>query len=201
MRAAALALWLVLLSSPACERSEPASSPAGAAPPGAAEPAEVLAPEFTLKDLAGADVSLASLRGRPVVIDFWATWCAPCERQVPVLNAFHDKHGDRIPVLGIAVDVDGAASVPPFVARHELRYRVLLGDEGLAQDYEAFGFPTLYVIRPDGTIHSAHVGVVSPLRKLRWKTERTRAPVSPRLCAVVGEADATRSLRPAPRTT
>lgn len=122
----------------------------------------VAAPEFTLPDLAGGEVSLAALRGRPVVLDFWATWCAPCERQVPVLNAFHDKYGDRIPVLGIAVDVGGAETVSPFVSQHGLRYRVLLGDTGLAQDYEALGFPTLFVIRPDGTIHSAHVGVVTP---------------------------------------
>jgi cytochrome c biogenesis protein CcmG/thiol:disulfide interchange protein DsbE len=122
----------------------------------------VAAPEFTLRDLAGAELSLSELRGRPVLVDFWATWCAPCERQVQVLNAFHEAHGDRIPVLGIAVDVDGAKTVPPFVAEHDLRYRVLLGDERLAQEYQAFGFPTLYVIRPDGTIHSAHVGVVTP---------------------------------------
>jgi thiol-disulfide isomerase/thioredoxin len=159
----ALSLAGLLLLALGCERVEPApvagaADPAASATPGAPVPA----PAFTLPDLAGGQVSLAELRGRPVVIDFWATWCAPCERQVPVLNAFHDKYGDRIPVLGIAVDVDGAASVPPFVAAHGLRYRVLLGDEGLAQDYEAFGFPTLYVIRPDGTIHSAHVGVVSP---------------------------------------
>jgi cytochrome c biogenesis protein CcmG/thiol:disulfide interchange protein DsbE len=132
--------------------------------PDAPAPAEarVPAPDFTLPDLAGGEVSLAALRGRPVVIDFWATWCAPCERQVPVLNAFHDKYGDRIPVLGISVDVGGAEAVGPFVSQHDLRYRVLLGDSGLAQDYQALGFPTLFVIRPDGTIHSAHVGVVTP---------------------------------------
>jgi thiol-disulfide isomerase/thioredoxin len=96
-----------------------------------------------------------------VVIDFWATWCAPCERQVPVLNDFHAKHGDRIPVLGISVDAD-ANAVSPFAAQHEIRYRVLLGDEGLARDYGARGFPTLFVVRPDGSIHSAHIGVVSP---------------------------------------
>jgi thiol-disulfide isomerase/thioredoxin len=163
VKGAWLALGLVLvLCGPGCERTAPASPPGVAEPADGEERANAVAPEFTLPDLGGGDVSLSALRGRPVVIDFWATWCAPCERQVPVLNAFHDKYGDRIPVLGIAVDVDGATSVTPFVEQHELRYRVLLGDEGLAQDYDAFGFPTLYVIRPDGTIHSAHVGVVSP---------------------------------------
>lgn len=158
-RAPWLAGLLLLALGLGCERAEP--GPAGGAA-GAAESEPVPAPAFTLPDLAGGTVSLAELRGRPVVIDFWATWCAPCERQVPVLNAFHDKYGDRIPVLGIAVDVDGASRVASFVAEHGLRYRVLLGDEGLAQAYEAYGFPTLYVIRPDGTIHSAHVGVVTP---------------------------------------
>jgi len=154
-RAVALALLSLVLG---CDR--PAAPAAGApAPP---TEAQVVAPSFTLPDLAGGSVSLESLRGRPVVIDFWATWCAPCERQVPVLNAFHDKYGDRIPVLGIAVDVDGAAQVAPYVKDHELRYHVLLGDESLAQKYEAFGFPSLFVIRPDGTIHSAHVGVITP---------------------------------------
>jgi cytochrome c biogenesis protein CcmG/thiol:disulfide interchange protein DsbE len=150
---------LALLACLACGRE--ATAPA-AEPPAAGEPATLRAPDFTLEDLAGGKVSLAALRGRPVIVDFWATWCAPCERQVPVLNAFHDTHGDRIPVLGIAVDVDGSKTVAPFVAEHGLRYRVLLGDEDLAQQYRAFGFPTLYVIRPDGTIHSAHVGVVTP---------------------------------------
>jgi thiol-disulfide isomerase/thioredoxin len=152
-RALGLAALLCLA---ACGQEPPeAGAPAGAEP-------RVAAPDFTLPDLAGGEVSLAALRGRPVVIDFWATWCAPCERQVPVLNAFHDKYGDRIPVLGIAVDVGGAETVAPFVSQHGLRYHVLLGDTGLAQDYEALGFPTLFVIRPDGTIHSAHVGVVTP---------------------------------------
>jgi thiol-disulfide isomerase/thioredoxin len=132
------------------------------------------APYFETRDLQGAVDALNvvdlhgkrwtahDLKDRVVLIDFWATWCAPCERQVPVLNAFHDKYGDRIPVLGIAVDAGGAETVGPFVAQHGLRYRVLLGDPGLAQDYEALGFPTLFVVRPDGTIHSAHAGVVTP---------------------------------------
>jgi thiol-disulfide isomerase/thioredoxin len=159
-RLAGLALALALVAG--CERVAPAPADGAPGPLPAAPAAQPFAaPAFSLPDLAGGEVALAELRGRPVVIDFWATWCAPCERQVPVLNEFHAKHGERIPVLGISVDADPNA-VPAFVAEHEIRYRVLLGDEGLARDFGALGFPTLYVVRPDGSVHSSHVGVVSP---------------------------------------
>jgi thiol-disulfide isomerase/thioredoxin len=118
------------------------------------------APAFTLEDLGGTEVSLESLRGRPVVLDFWATWCSPCVFQIPVLNEFHERHRDRVEVIGVAVDVDGREVVAPFAAEHSIAYPVLLGTPDLAQRYGAMGFPTLYVIDPEGVIASAHVGVV-----------------------------------------
>jgi thiol-disulfide isomerase/thioredoxin len=119
------------------------------------------APPFALPNLAGGELSLAELAGRPVVLDFWATWCAPCIRQVPVLNAIHERYGDRVSVVGISVDVDGEEVVTPFVAEHDIRYRILLGDEGLAQRYGALGFPTLFVLGPEGAILAAHSGVIT----------------------------------------
>jgi thiol-disulfide isomerase/thioredoxin len=120
------------------------------------------APDWTLEDLAGGRVSLAELRGRTVVIDFWATWCTPCEFQIPVLNELHARYRGRVEVIGIAVDADGRDAVAPFAAEHQIAYRVLLGDEDLAQRYGALGFPSLYVLRADGTIDSAHVGLIDP---------------------------------------
>ena len=124
--------------------------------------AGIPAPDWTLEDLAGVSVSLGELRGRPVVIDFWATWCTPCEFQIPVLNQLEERYGDRVEVIGIAVDVDGREVVAPFAAERGVSYRVLLGDEGLAQRYGAVGYPSLYVIRADGNIDSSHVGLVEP---------------------------------------
>jgi thiol-disulfide isomerase/thioredoxin len=128
--------------------------------PGEAELGGADAPGFELQDLHGSTVTLEELRGKAVVLDFWATWCTPCVFQIPVLNAFHEQHGDRIEVIGIAVDAGGREVVAPFAAEHGIDYRVLLGDEGLAQRYGAPGFPALYVITPDGQIDSAHVGLV-----------------------------------------
>jgi len=118
------------------------------------------APPFALEDLAGRTVHLVDLRGKAVVLDFWATWCTPCVFQIPVLNAFHERHGDRVAVLGVAVDAGGREVVEPFAAEHGIAYPILLGDEGLAQRFGASGFPTLFVLTPDGRIDSAHIGVV-----------------------------------------
>ncbi len=124
--------------------------------------AAAMAPDFALEALDGASVALADYRGQPIIIDFWATWCAPCVYQSPVLNAFWESHrDDGVMVFGVSVDAGGRESVEPFADEHEIRYPVLLGDEDLAQQFGALGFPTLYVVAPDGSIDSVHVGVVS----------------------------------------
>jgi thiol-disulfide isomerase/thioredoxin len=122
-----------------------------------------VAPEFVLSQLGGGEVALADLAGKTVVIDFWATWCAPCEVQIPVLNAFHERHADGdVVVLGVSVDADGPEVVAPFAEAHAISYPVLFGDEALARRFGALGFPALAVVSPDGRIDTLHVGVVGP---------------------------------------
>ena len=150
-RRAAFALAAVAILALGCRVEEPTD---------AAEPRP--APDFALPDLAGETVTLAALRGKPVVLDFWATWCTPCEFQIPVLNEFYDRHAGRVEVVGVAVDAGGRDAVAPFAAEHGIRYRVLLGDEALAQRFGAIGFPTLYVLRADGTIVATHMGIMDP---------------------------------------
>ncbi|MBW2271712.1 MAG: TlpA family protein disulfide reductase [Deltaproteobacteria bacterium] len=126
---------------------------------GAGEPA----PEFSLELLdGGGRVSLAELRGQTVILDFWATWCPPCEFQVPELNALYEAHrelGD-IRLFGVSVDTDGPEVIGAWVAEKQVRYPILLGDEDLARRFGALGFPTLIVIGPDGKVVSRHMGLV-----------------------------------------
>jgi thiol-disulfide isomerase/thioredoxin len=136
----------------ACE--PPHATPAAAAV--ASEPA----PAFELETLEGGRVALASLRGKPVLVDFWATWCGPCEETIPVLVEFQRKYAGRVHVVGVSVDWEREA-VAPFAREHGMNYPVLFGDERLALEYGAPGFPTLFVVDGEGRIHEAHVGVMT----------------------------------------
>jgi len=121
-----------------------------------------MAPAFELPDLDGRIVRLADFAGRVVVIDFWATWCLPCKQQIPVLNAFaRSIHGSSdVTLLGVAVDAGGAEVVAPFAAEERIAYPVLLGDEALAYEFGAPGFPALAVVDAAGRIDSLHLGVI-----------------------------------------
>jgi cytochrome c biogenesis protein CcmG/thiol:disulfide interchange protein DsbE len=130
--------------------------------PAAGEGAAQPAPDFALPDLEGRTVSLAQQRGKVVIVDFWATWCPPCEYQVPELNKLLQAHRERddLAVIGVSVDVDGAEVVRPWVQEKSVEYTILLGDEALARRFGAVGFPTMAVVGPGGELHSLHVGLV-----------------------------------------
>jgi thiol-disulfide isomerase/thioredoxin len=119
---------------------------------------------FTLKDVDGKDVKLASLKGKVVLLDFWATWCGPCKIEIPWFIEFQNKYGkDGLQVVGVSVD-DTQAKLKPYVANMKMNYPVLQGlDHDDLQDAYGplFGIPVTVVISRDGRICAKHVGLSS----------------------------------------
>ena len=120
------------------------------------------APDFKLLDLDDNPVELAALRGKTVILDFWATWCPPCVYQVPGLNQLQTAHADAddLVVIGVSVDVDGVEVVEPWIQEHGVEYTIVMADESLARKFGAQGFPALVAVSPDGGIDSRHSGVI-----------------------------------------
>jgi cytochrome c biogenesis protein CcmG/thiol:disulfide interchange protein DsbE len=119
------------------------------------------APGFTLEGLDGQPVSLSDWRGRPVLINFWASWCGPCEIEMPTLQAAHDAHQEEgFVVLAVAVD-DTANNVQRFFERYDLTLKPLLDDGTVSSIYQVFGLPTSYFVAADGKIAAVHMGLLS----------------------------------------
>ena len=142
------------------------SAPGAAAPPTTAcaanaKPANL---NFTLKDVDGKDVKLASLKGKVVLLDFWATWCGPCKIEIPWFIEFQNKYGkDGFQVVGVSTD-DTQAKLKPYVAQMKMNYTVLQGlDRDDIQDAYGplFGIPVTILISRDGKVCAKHVGLSS----------------------------------------
>ena len=120
------------------------------------------APDFTLHDLDGAEVSLASLRGKPVVLNFWATWCVPCKQEHPYLLAAAARAGDRVTFYGVVYQ-DEPETIRGWLEKHGSGYPTLV-DEGnrAAIAFGVYGVPETYVIDAQGIIRHKFVGPVTP---------------------------------------
>jgi peroxiredoxin len=116
-------------------------------------------PAFTLKDIAGNDVSLSDFEGKVVVLDIWATWCPPCRQEIPFLVALHEEFGAQgLAVVGVGMDEGGADALRPFAEANKMTYPVLVGDKAVGEAYKVTSIPTTFVIGRDGAIVSKHVG-------------------------------------------
>jgi len=135
------------------------------------------APNFDLPLVGGGSVSLASLKGQTVLIDFWATWCPPCVTEVPELNAVSKElHGSNQRILAISVDSLTAEALGDWLKERDVTYPVALGDSDLAGLYGADAFPFHVVVGPDGKVLERLESGFHDREQLRAVLARHRKP-------------------------
>jgi len=124
-----------------------------------------LAPGFSVDDIYGVRVTLDQLRGKVVVIDFWATWCPPCRKSIPELVRLQKKYSDQgLAVLGFSLDDPRRTSDKDLMAfkdKYNINYKILRGDSRIVHDYfgnETVALPTLFIISRKGEIIDKQVG-------------------------------------------
>jgi peroxiredoxin len=126
-----------------------------------AEVKGVEAPDFELKALDGKTVKLSDLRGKAVLLNFWATWCGPCKVEMPWLVDLQKKYGDQgLQIVGIAME-DDPGPVEEFTKQLGVNYTILMGRNAVAEAYSALAFPTTFYISRDGRVVARHIGLVS----------------------------------------
>ena len=117
---------------------------------------------ITVKTLDGKDLSLGSLRGKVVIVNFWATWCPPCREEIPDLIALQSKYPDQLQVIGVSQDEAPASMVAAFASEHRMNYPVVMDTPELERMFtNIHALPTSYVIDREGRIAQRHVGMLN----------------------------------------
>lgn len=121
------------------------------------------APDFTVKDLKGREISLSNYSGKVVFLNFWATWCGPCKAEIPdFIEAYKQNKDKGMEIIGISVDRISPKSVLKFAEKYKINYPVVMSTDEIQKDYEPGPYiPTTIIIDQEGKIRHRHIGYMS----------------------------------------
>ena len=155
--------------SPNRTADEPAASSTPAAAPTADAPTLQLLKDpidvaaFTVTDLDGKTISSSDLKGKVVLVNFWATWCPPCRAEIPDLIALQNKHRDTLVVLGVSEDEISPEEVKTFATGQKMNYPIVMATPELSKIFKGVSaLPTTFVVDREGRIQMRHVGMLNP---------------------------------------
>jgi peroxiredoxin len=129
------------------------------------------APDFTLRNLAGEEVKLSELRGKPVMINFWATWCAPCRSEIPeIVKMYRETHANaNYEILGVATGNSAIETVKAFAQEFDMRFPLLPdSDNHVTNLFHVLPIPTTFFIDKDGIIRETQIGPVDRAMMEKW---------------------------------